>query len=363
MILKVRRTRSISISLFSLWLSGFVILGGMQIEISHQFQDRSLTCGDLSLKTSGGDTVSITRLDYLLSDFALQRAGDGIWESAGERQGYVSVASGRQRVTLPGLPKGQFSALRFTVGVNPDINAADPNQYPAEHPLNPQVNGLHWGWQGGYVFLALEGHYVRGKESEPGGYSYHLANDANATKIELPIQFDGKSDRTIQLKLDVAQLFDGPSSIIIAEHGDSTHSRDRDPLPIRLKSNLQQAFSFVSTSSDTFHETAVKAVPTVFLGTAYPLRVSKRFPQVTLPEDNPLTIEGVRLGERLFQDPRISKNNVQSCASCHQQSTHSPILTNASALVRTGTKADATRCHCSIWLGRRRSSGMDAWSA
>lgn len=39
-----------------------------------------------------------------------------------------------------------------------------------------------------------------------------------------------------------------------------------------------------------------------------------------VPEDNPLTEEGVTLGRRLFYDVRLSENNTISCASCHQQS-------------------------------------------
>jgi cytochrome c peroxidase len=38
-----------------------------------------------------------------------------------------------------------------------------------------------------------------------------------------------------------------------------------------------------------------------------------------LPDDNPLTVEGVELGRFLFYDPLLSGNNTQSCASCHQQ--------------------------------------------
>ena len=36
-----------------------------------------------------------------------------------------------------------------------------------------------------------------------------------------------------------------------------------------------------------------------------------------LPSNNPLTEEGIALGKRLFFDPILSKNNSQSCASCH----------------------------------------------
>jgi cytochrome c peroxidase len=35
--------------------------------------------------------------------------------------------------------------------------------------------------------------------------------------------------------------------------------------------------------------------------------------------NNPLTNEGVKLGRMLFYDPILSKDNTQSCSSCHQQ--------------------------------------------
>ena len=42
--------------------------------------------------------------------------------------------------------------------------------------------------------------------------------------------------------------------------------------------------------------------------------------RTNLAADNPLTIEGIQLGRRLFYEPRLSRNNTISCASCHQQS-------------------------------------------
>ena len=38
-----------------------------------------------------------------------------------------------------------------------------------------------------------------------------------------------------------------------------------------------------------------------------------------VPEDNPLTEEGVQLGRMLFYDPRLSGNNTVSCSTCHVQ--------------------------------------------
>ncbi|MBL7808965.1 MAG: cytochrome C peroxidase [Saprospiraceae bacterium] len=41
------------------------------------------------------------------------------------------------------------------------------------------------------------------------------------------------------------------------------------------------------------------------------------FPNVPVPEDNPMTYDGVQLGRRLFYDPILSADSTMSCASCH----------------------------------------------
>lgn len=48
----------------------------------------------------------------------------------------------------------------------------------------------------------------------------------------------------------------------------------------------------------------------------YPAYFGNRF---VIPPDNPLTIDGVRLGRALFYDKRLSSNGAISCASCHEQ--------------------------------------------
>lgn len=42
------------------------------------------------------------------------------------------------------------------------------------------------------------------------------------------------------------------------------------------------------------------------------------FPEPIVPEDDPMTEAKVELGRHLFHDPRISRGQSQSCASCHQ---------------------------------------------
>ncbi|SFE71381.1 cytochrome-c peroxidase [Thermoflexibacter ruber] len=53
---------------------------------------------------------------------------------------------------------------------------------------------------------------------------------------------------------------------------------------------------------------------------SYPLKIPAMFSErVNIPEDNPLTIQGVELGRMLFYEKKLSGNNTMSCASCHKQ--------------------------------------------
>lgn len=59
---------------------------------------------------------------------------------------------------------------------------------------------------------------------------------------------------------------------------------------------------------------------TEFTTTPYELRIPAGLPQPVIPDDNRLTVEGVNLGKELFFDKILSRDNTQSCASCHNQS-------------------------------------------
>ncbi|MGI9190711.1 MAG: cytochrome-c peroxidase [Chitinophagaceae bacterium] len=52
--------------------------------------------------------------------------------------------------------------------------------------------------------------------------------------------------------------------------------------------------------------------------THYNLNVPAGLPPVPVPSYNPMTVEGVTLGRKLFYDNILSANNTMNCGSCHQ---------------------------------------------
>ncbi len=52
--------------------------------------------------------------------------------------------------------------------------------------------------------------------------------------------------------------------------------------------------------------------------TPYNLEYPDYLPIMEIPADNPMTVEGVALGRRLFYDPILSADSTLSCAGCHK---------------------------------------------
>lgn len=51
----------------------------------------------------------------------------------------------------------------------------------------------------------------------------------------------------------------------------------------------------------------------------YPFPVIPQFPEMPVNKENPVTVNGVELGRRLFYDPIFSADSTISCSSCHVQ--------------------------------------------
>ena len=265
-----------------------------------------------------GRALSISRLDLMLSGLQLQ-TGDGRWVGPAGWHGHFRAALPDRHEPLPGLAPGRYRALRFAIGVAPEANHADPNRLAPGDPLHPLVNDMHWGWTGGYVFAAIEGlwQFDRASAGRTGGFSYHLAGDINRIAVTLPGPLQLAAGGTLRLKLDAGRLL---AAVDISKDGDSTHSRGDDPPSRALRAALARAFRVEALAPQAAADprsnaTASGAAP---IGTTpYRWSVGAHLPRVTLPADNPLTVQGVALGRQLFGDPRLSRDGRISCATCH----------------------------------------------
>jgi cytochrome c peroxidase len=290
----------------------------LELQVTPKMSGETLQPASLRYRTSAGETFSVTRLSYLLSDFELQRT-DGSWLEISNSVAWLDFGQNRDTVRLGNISAGEFCSIRFLTGLDGALNHADVTKFSPHHPLNPNLNGLHWSWQGGYIFMALEGLW-RNANGELDGWAYHLARDTNAVRVTLALPLVVTNETKVDLDFDLAAVLNVPRPLSFARDGSSTHSRDGDPVCAALVQNLAGAFRVHRISNLTDAEIAVEHPRPLYLPakfTPYPFQMGATFPMPDLPPDNPLTVERVQLGRALFFEKRVSINDRQSCADCH----------------------------------------------
>jgi cytochrome c peroxidase len=292
----------------------------LTLQFRHLWNGEPVSMPSTPLITESGETISLTRLAYLLSDPYLRtratREDEWRWIQQGDWQAHVD-ASEPAATVLKDLPAGEFTFLKFNIGLEEAVNHSDPSQYGPDHPLNTIRNNLHWTWAQGYIFLAMEGHLLASLEGRRDGFSYHIGNDALLIDIQLPLNMDLREDTTVVLDFHIDRLFTGEPAFIIAEQT-STHSREGDPLAEILKDRIEHSVTVGAINSTP--ATASMDHPdhgTDNTGTPYRFEMPDGFPIPSLPTDYPLTNERVALGQQLFTETLLSKSNTLSCPSCH----------------------------------------------
>jgi len=304
----------------SVWaLPAAALAATLELDFRPVFSGQTIQPDSLRYETAAKENFSITRISYLVSGFALQRA-DGSWLELTNEVAWFDLERGRSAHRVASVPAGEYRAFRFHLGLDEARNHSDPAQYAADHPLNPNLNNLHWNWQGGYIFLAVEGIW-RNAAGALDGWSYHVARDANRTGINLSMPLNLANATRLELDFDLATLLNAPRPLAFAKDGSSSHSREGDPIAAALAANLPGAFHVRRVGTATPEQAAAPSVKPLYLPekfTPYPFQMSATFPIPDLPRDNPLLSERVALGEKLFHEPALSKDNTLSCASCHK---------------------------------------------
>ena len=244
-----------------------------------------------------------------------------MWVEQADQVAWMDAEKRRVSARIEGVPEGKYRALRFYIGPDATANSANPAGLAPSHPLNANLNGLHWTWQSGYIFLAMEGRYRTTAGPELLGYSYHFARTPNRTRISLAAPLDLTHDAGVLLDFDLAALLNAPRPLAFARDGAATHSREGDPLAAALAANLPGAFrvrQVMSAAPAISQPSPVKPLYLPAKYTPYRFTMSGTFPVPDLPRDNPLLEERVALGKKLFNEAALSRDGSISCASCHQ---------------------------------------------
>lgn len=308
------------VAVFACWTTRtFAETVSLDVVMRHSVEGRPLLLNSLRYRDAATNQFSVTRLSYLLSNFALERA-DGSMQAIENQTMFIDAQSRRTRGRLYKIPPGEYRRLRFDIGLSPTVNKQE-KAYPPRHPLNPNLNRLHWDWETGYIFLALEGRFRMRGEKGAAGYVWHLAREANRRTAQLVLSLDLHHAAALEVELDLARLLRLPSEIQFSPEATSTHSHPEDPLAEALRANVAGAFQPLRLVS--FQPVPPpKPLSPLYLPephTPVPLALPRGLSPAALPRDNPLTAERVVLGKALFHETALSRDRSVSCTSCHER--------------------------------------------
>ena len=132
------------------------------------------------------------------------------------------------------LPEGvNIKGLRVNVGLDSTQNYSDPASFNQAHPLSA-ARGMYWTWATQYRFLLIEGKANQTSligSSTDQGISYHPGgNHLYVEDVFLPLNLGvgNGSTRTVMLKLDVNQWFNGISGTIDPLTESNVHAAPED---------------------------------------------------------------------------------------------------------------------------------------
>lgn len=214
----------------------------VNITFHPKFGSQDLEYNKMKWITAGSDTINVNTFKFILSNISLQRTDDSII-LLGDGYAYIDLTNKvRPTVSFKNVPEGSYKAVSFKLGIDSIYNHGDPLQWPADHPLDPLLNGMHWGWAGGYIFLINEGYYTL-NGSTNNIYSYHMVTEEFMRDFSLNVNFNFPSNKTIHINADLSEMFQSPHIISIKADGASSHSSPGDPLMTKIKDNITELFS------------------------------------------------------------------------------------------------------------------------
>lgn len=195
--------------------------GELTLNFTHNFDGTAVTAADfdqLSYTNLNGDVLSITKMQYLISDVRLYKTnGDSIYI-----QGYHLVDMEDNASLSYVLPKmidiGNFNGIGFNYGFNAEDNVDG---------AYPDLNAASWSSPmmlgGGYHQMKFEGRFID-MNMDTTGFQYHnlstirqISNGdttfhENWANISMNKAFTTTGNANIEVKMDIKQWFENPNT-------------------------------------------------------------------------------------------------------------------------------------------------------
>lgn len=192
-------------------------VGTVSFEMENVAGSKEVALDGTTYATTSGETFSITTLKYYISNVVFTKTDGSTYAAPGVYHLVDASKPATTQFTLDNVPVGDYSGVKFIVGVDSTTTKADPLSLTGD--LNP-ANNMYWVWNTGHIFMKLEGTVTSANNkaltAHIGGYrapysAIVTAAPAFPSGVTLLVRADHAPE--IHLSADVLKLFDGVSHI------------------------------------------------------------------------------------------------------------------------------------------------------
>ncbi|MEP5255174.1 MAG: MbnP family protein [Winogradskyella arenosi] len=172
------------------------VANNVTLEFTNTFGDTPITLGaanatEATVNTSdAGQVHHFEELKYVISNIRLIKAdGTEIPYNVNDLDNGATVINQANTETLSyvlsDIPSGDYTEIKFGLGVRSDLNTLDQVSFPAFYEnAGSNETAMHWEWGTGYRFTKIEGFY----DTDNKELSFHsgstLAEDEDGNYIQ-----------------------------------------------------------------------------------------------------------------------------------------------------------------------------------
>lgn len=195
------------------------------LEFDNSISGDDLLLGSATYSNGNNETLSIDRFNYIVSNFVLiDENGEEFTYPKDESYFVISEENNLTEVVLENIPAGNYTAIRFGVGVD-----QEKYQQGAEGQGDfleiAEKNEMMWSWQAGYKFLNFEGTFTSESHTEATDFKIHMGSHGssldNYKEVEVNFPSDAVVSATlsplVHFEVDAGTILDGSHKIHLSE--------------------------------------------------------------------------------------------------------------------------------------------------
>ncbi len=207
----------------------------LDVTFKARYGDAPLVMLDQVYTYPDGTPIKFQLVNYYISDLTLVAQQDNRETVLSEVELITyadffdsNTAEAGARFSYDNLTPGTYDQIQFGIGLNAELNATQPSNYRAGHPLSDNF----WSWARGYVFAKIEA--IAGLDGDgqfTDKLTYHIGADDLFTvgSVNKAVSLQAGNTAEITFELDLEQVLQRNGDFLDLNEMSNTVDHTNDP--------------------------------------------------------------------------------------------------------------------------------------